>query len=86
MSAPIPFDGPPEQARANYRSHSWISHFGETVCMECESKPWHASAHYPCGASVPRSDDPALVDASILRFAGYSMLRSLDEEEGTFDE
>jgi len=52
---PKPFDGTDEQARANFSSHHWIewAEF-EVACMECDSKPWHKAAYYPCGTHVPR--------------------------------
>lgn len=50
-SWPTPFDGTPEQIAANRRTH----YFAGERCMDCDCKPWHTAADYPCGAPVPRS-------------------------------
>ena len=37
MSAPIPFQGTPEEARANYDTHRWMNYDGE---VECDFNGW----------------------------------------------
>ncbi len=58
VNRPIPFDGTPEQKAANYRSHAWHTcgdpEDGDVHCADCDAKPWHKAASYPCGVDVPR--------------------------------
>lgn len=54
IDRPIRWQGTPEQAAVNYRSHWWQSYGEETECDRCLSKPWHAAASYPCGTEPPR--------------------------------
>ena len=65
IDRPVPFPGTKEERDANFRSHRWwpISD-DEILCAECDSKPWHAAAFYPCGAWVPR--ETATVDPADL--------------------
>ncbi len=59
LNVPVPFDGTPEQARANRATHHFYTtqydeDSFETRCTDCDCKPGHQAANYPCGASVPR--------------------------------
>lgn len=57
INMPVPFPGTPEQRRANLDSHNWTTFNGvDYNCMDCDCKPGHVSAGYPCGADVPRHD------------------------------
>lgn len=56
VNMPKPFDGTEEQRRANYRTHRFLPVGGEFYCDNCEAKPWHVAASYPCGAFIPRID------------------------------
>lgn len=65
INRPIQFQGTPERATANYLSHYWDHESGR--CDRCDSKPWHAAAHYPCGEEPPRetitvSGEPTMAD------------------------
>lgn len=54
MNVPVPFPGTAEEAAANRRTHIFIGIDGR--CMDCDSRPSHKAADYPCGAYVPRMD------------------------------
>ena len=59
VSRPIRFQGTPEQKLANRQTHRFhTEQFDEddfeTRCTECDCKPWHAAADYPCGTEPPR--------------------------------
>lgn len=59
INVPVPFPGTPEERRANLDSHNWSTLNGEDYnCLDCDCKPGHVSAGYPCGADVPRHDVP----------------------------
>ena len=49
---PIPFEGTDEEAAENFASHEFFP--CEERCQRCDSKTWHAAAHYPCGDEPPR--------------------------------
>lgn len=51
VNGPAPVTGTSDEREANFASHA----FGEERCMFCDCKPWHLSASYPCGATVPRA-------------------------------
>lgn len=55
VNRPVPFSGTPEQAQANYETHWWtrVDEY-EIRCGQCDCKPWHAAAKYPCGNEPPR--------------------------------
>jgi len=56
-NVPVPFDGTEEEARANFESHNFVTFDGLNYnCMDCDCKPWHQAAKYPCCAYVPRTD------------------------------
>ncbi len=57
---PVPFEGADDQRTANRATHMFIDHwFGEdsveTRCSNCDCRPSHIAADYPCGAEVPRA-------------------------------
>lgn len=57
MNAPIPFRGLPDEAAANRASHRWAGDpYSEIRCYECDAKPWHVAANYPCGVEPPRTE------------------------------
>lgn len=52
LNRPIPFQGTPEEAEANYHSHTFSGE--DDRCFACDCKPWHKAADYPCGVEPPR--------------------------------
>jgi len=54
INRPIPFNGTEEERRANRLSHFFSGEPGDERCMDCDSRPSHEAANYPCGVSVPR--------------------------------
>lgn len=58
INRPVRFPGTPEQAAANYRTHYFITNGdpedGDYRCMDCDCKPGHVAASYPCGTEPPR--------------------------------
>jgi hypothetical protein len=56
INVPIPFEGTPEQAKANFASHSWGNVYDDYRCNDCDSKPSHEAALYLCGQEPPRAD------------------------------
>lgn len=46
VATALPFTGTPEQAAANYDTHSFGS---EDRCFCCDCRPWGVWAQYPCG-------------------------------------
>ena len=55
---PVQFDGTKEEREANYQTHHWVNDGDSGRCMECDSKPWHTHANWPCGAEAPRENVP----------------------------
>ena len=55
MNSPVPFEGTDEQRKENLATH-YFTHMGdyEYRCSDCDCKPWHAAASYPCGTEPPR--------------------------------
>lgn len=55
MTRPVPN---PDRvaARANARTHRFITSIDPTEerCMDCDCRPTHTAAEYPCGTKVPR--------------------------------
>ena len=50
MIRPIKFEGTKEQLAANRATHRfWHDGDFEYRCCDCDCKPWHAAASYPCG-------------------------------------
>lgn len=56
VNRPVPFDGTDDEARFNISQHRWADFGSDIICADCQSKPWHASARYPCGTIPPRQD------------------------------
>jgi hypothetical protein len=52
MNVPVPFPGTAEEAAANYRTHFFGGIDGR--CYDCDSRPSHVAADYPCGTNPPR--------------------------------
>jgi hypothetical protein len=53
VSQPIPFPGSDADRAANRASHAFTGG-DDDRCLDCDVKPWHLSASYPCGTDVPR--------------------------------
>lgn len=53
INRPIEFSGSAEERAENYASHrfSWDE---ESRCVNCDSRPSHVAAHYPCPVDPPR--------------------------------
>lgn len=49
---PKPFEGTPEEAQANFETHSFSNE--DARCMDCDCRAWGEYAKYPCGAEVER--------------------------------
>jgi hypothetical protein len=61
LNGPQPFQGTEDEALANLNTHHFIAccdgeEFLDERCMDCDCKPWHVSAKYPCGTRVPRAE------------------------------
>jgi len=59
VTRPVEFSGTEIEKRANRSTHRFLTEQYseddfETRCTECDCKPWHQTANYPCGANVPR--------------------------------
>lgn len=56
INVPVPFEGTKEEIMANFKTHNftWGSDEYDARCSECDCKPAHAAAHYPCGNEPPR--------------------------------
>lgn len=55
MNVPVPFKGTKEEVIANFKSHNFIYvDEYDARCSECDCKPSHQAAHYPCGNEPPR--------------------------------
>jgi len=52
MNVPVPFPGTEVEKIINYRTHYFGGEDGR--CFDCDSKPWHVAADYPCGEEPPR--------------------------------
>lgn len=51
---PVRFTGTPAQAAANLGTHRFDWDDPDARCWNCDCRPSHAAASYPCGAEVPR--------------------------------
>lgn len=60
---PVPFPGSDEERLTNFHSHKWSTFGDEVFCWDCEAKPWHAAAHYRCGAEIPTEEIPQTTPA-----------------------
>lgn len=54
INLPLPFGGTEEERRVNYDTHRFYEFHGEIRCDECDCRPGHRAASYPCGYRVPR--------------------------------
>lgn len=58
INRPVRFQGTDAEKAANYRTHHWVADGPpddcEVRCFDCDAKPWHAAASYPCGVEPPR--------------------------------
>lgn len=58
VHAPVRFAGSDEERRANQATHRYYYSGGpddaDVRCDNCDCRPSHAAASYPCGVSVPR--------------------------------
>lgn len=59
FSAPAPFAGTADEARANQSTHVFIEEwdgggYQGSRCMNCDCRPGGTSSKYPCGTPVPR--------------------------------
>lgn len=56
INVPVRFEGTKEEVVANFKSHNftWGDDEFDAHCSECDCKPSHAAAHYPCGSEPPR--------------------------------
>lgn len=56
INVPVPFEGTKEEIIVNFKSHNfcWGDDEGDARCSECDCRPAHAAAHYPCGNEPPR--------------------------------
>lgn len=58
IDRPIPFKGSQEERIANRQTHYWglisFADIDEVRCLDCDCKPWHVAADYPCGEEPPR--------------------------------
>ena len=76
MTYPMPFTGTEKEALANYRTHRWGPP-PDCRCWNCDCKPGHVAASYPCGQEPPR------VQAAERRImiASYSLIDSQAEAD-----
>ena len=65
INRPVPFAGTHSEATANWNTHQFGDEFGDSRCLACDCKPWHATASYACGADVPRETEITWSDGSI---------------------
>ena len=58
INEPIPFQGTEEEKKANFATHHfWADDGVEYRCCDCDCKPWHKAAFYPCGTeNIPRQN------------------------------
>lgn len=54
INMPAKFAGSSKQRRENFLTHYFVDWGDEVRCSECDCKPWHRTASYPCGSNVPR--------------------------------
>lgn len=55
INQPLPFPGSDSEGEANYDSHRWVSEGGDVCCIDCDVKPHHTSADWPCRINIPRT-------------------------------
>jgi hypothetical protein len=55
VDQPVPFQGTEAEKIVNRTTHFWTQlDEHEIYCGNCDCKPWHAAADYPCGTEPPR--------------------------------
>lgn len=54
VDVPKRFDGTPEEARANFDTHQWVTDGDTPTCAKCDARTYHEAANYPCGVEPPR--------------------------------
>ena len=54
FGVPDEFPGSEEEKEANFHTHQWWNHGGQTLCAVCEAKSWHVAADWPCGTEPTR--------------------------------
>ena len=55
ISVPKPFEGSANEKFENRRTHHFvICYGGEVRCSQCDCRPSHEAANYPCGVIPPR--------------------------------
>lgn len=54
IDTPAPYEGTEDEIKANRASHIWLSGDSDARCIQCDCKPWHIHADYPCGVEAPR--------------------------------
>ena len=67
VSVPVRFDGTTEQRERNIRSHFWVADGDAGVCNDCEAKPFHVAAGWPCGVDVPRQGEAGKATPRLFR-------------------
>lgn len=68
VNAPMRFQGTPEQAAANRRTH----YFVDGRCMDCDCRPFGRVAEWPCGVEPPRVEDATAGLEFDMRFHAYA--------------
>lgn len=63
IDEPIPFQGTPEEARANFETHLFGGSEGR--CYRCDAKTWHKAAEYQCGDEPPRRLTTYFTDGTV---------------------
>jgi hypothetical protein len=56
LNRPVAFGGTAEQAAANRETHCFDWSDPDCRCWNCDCRPSHAAASYPCGQEPPRED------------------------------
>lgn len=59
INRPVAFEGTEEEREANFATHLFFysmdpNEAGDTRCGNCDCRPSHVAASYPCGTTVPR--------------------------------
>lgn len=54
-TVPVAFSGTEEERQSNRESHNFSYDCEEVRCFNCDSRPSHTAADYPCGTKVPRA-------------------------------
>jgi hypothetical protein len=54
INRPIAFQGSEEERQTNRDSHNFSYDYEEVRCFDCDCRPSHVAADYPCGTEPPR--------------------------------